>query len=186
MTFNQSAAKREVDTGRPATGDLLERFMHGDEDAARLLVERSIPELQRWVRGRSPGWARSLAASPDLVQDAVVRSLPHLHRFGSGHAGAVRAYLRQSIVNHVRDEVRKVRHGATSSLRHAIGPERVERYEAALARLRPIDRQAIVARLELRQSYDEVARALGKPSPDAARMMVARAVRNLLRAMDAD
>jgi len=37
--------------------------------------------------------------------------------------------------------------------------------------------------VELQQSYDEIAIALGKPSADAARMAVVRALKNLLKAM---
>jgi RNA polymerase sigma-70 factor, ECF subfamily len=61
----------------------------------------------------------------------------------------------------------------------AIGEEAVERYEAALARLRPEEREAIVARVELDGSYQDVAVALGKPSVDAARMAVSRALLRL-------
>jgi RNA polymerase sigma-70 factor (ECF subfamily) len=71
-----------------------------------------------------------------------------------------------------------------SPLEHAIGHEGVERYEAALNTLRPADREAIVARIELQQSYEEVAIALGKPSADAARMAVTRALKALIKAMD--
>ena len=46
-----------------------------------------------------------------------------------------------------------------------------------------MDREAIIARVELQQSYDEIAIALGKPTADAARMAVVRALRNLLKAM---
>ena len=56
--------------------------------------------------------------------------------------------------------------------------------EAAMSALRPADREAIVARLELQQSYEEIAIALGKPSVDAARMAVARAVKALIKEMD--
>ena len=41
-----------------STMDLLERFKLGDQHAIELLVERSIPPLQRWARSRSPPWAR--------------------------------------------------------------------------------------------------------------------------------
>ena len=180
-----------------STIDLLERFRQGDEGAVGLLVERSLPPLRRWARGRLPIWARGLADTQDLVQDAVIRAIPHLNHFEARHPGALQAYLRQAIVNHIRDEIRRVRSRPVradmpedkvdpdpSPLERAIGRQRLERYEAALSKLRPIEREAIVARLELQQSYEEVALALGKPTADAARMMVARAVRNLITAMD--
>jgi RNA polymerase sigma-70 factor (ECF subfamily) len=180
-----------------STLDLLERFKHGDEAAVGLLVERSLPPLRRWARGRLPNWARGLVDTQDLVQDAVIRALPHLKRFEAKHPGALQAYLRQAIVNHIRDEIRKVRSRPApgdlpedkvapepSPLERAIGLERLDRYDAALLTLRPVEREAIVARLELQQSYEEVALALGKPSADAARMLVGRALRNLIKAMD--
>src|SRR5262245_26981038 len=179
------------------TIELLERFKQGDATAVDQLVERSLPPLKRWARGRLPVWARSLADTQDLVQDAVIRALPHLKTFEGRHPAALQAYLRQAIANHIRDEIRKVQSKpagtplgdslpdvAPSPLEHAIGRERLERYETALARLRPEEREAIVARLELQQSYEEVALALGKSTPDAARMAVARAVRNLVQAMN--
>jgi RNA polymerase sigma-70 factor (ECF subfamily) len=65
----------------------------------------------------------------------------------------------------------------------AIGREGMNRYEAALARLNPGDREAIIARMELQQSYEEVALALGKPNANAARVAVRRAIERLLREM---
>jgi RNA polymerase sigma-70 factor (ECF subfamily) len=130
------------------------------------------------------------------VQNAVLRAIPHLKTFEAKHPGALQAYLRQAVNNHIRDEIRKVkvRPPATelsdeqpdqgpSPLERAIGQESLERYEAALKTLREVDREAIIARVELQQSYDEIAIALGKPSADAARMAVVRALRNLLKAM---
>jgi RNA polymerase sigma factor (sigma-70 family) len=178
-----------------STLDLLERFKLGDDQAINLLVERSMPPLRRWARGRLPGWARGLAETQDLVQTALMRALPRLKDFEARHAGALQAYLRQAVANHIRDEIRKasnrpaseladvVADPSPSPLEQAIGREGFERYEAALATLRPVDREAIVARVELQQSYEEVAIALQKPSANAARVAVARAVKNLVRAM---
>ena len=178
-----------------STLDLLERFKLGDDQAIGLLVERSIPPLRRWARGRLPTWARSLAETQDLVQTALMRALPRLKEFEVRHAGALQAYLRQAVANHIRDEIRKVSSRGTSDapgehvdpgpspLEQAIGREGFERYEAALAKLRPIDREAIVARVELQQSYEEVAIALQRPNANAARVAVARAVKNLVKAM---
>ena len=180
-----------------STLELLDRFKQGDEEAIGLLVERSLPPLRRWARGRLPDWARGVAETQDLIQDAVIRAIPNLKHFEARHPGALQAYLRQAIANHIRDEIRKVHarppiggiipenkvDPGPSPLERAIGRERLDRYDAALAKLRPAEREAIVARLELQQSYEEVALALGKPSADAARMLVARAVKNLIKAM---
>ncbi len=178
-----------------STLDLLERFKSGDQQAMSLLVERSIPPLRRWARGRLPGWARGIAETQDLVQTALMRALPRLKEFEARHPGALQAYLRQAVANHIRDEIRKVvAHPpaelstaqpdlSPSPLEQAIGREAFDRYEAALATLRPGDREAIVARVELQQSYEEVAIALQKPNANAARVAVARAVKNLVKAM---
>jgi DNA-directed RNA polymerase specialized sigma24 family protein len=81
----------------------------------------------------------------------------------------------------LRDSLRSA---GPSPLEQAIGNEALARYEAALETLRPADREAIIARLELQQSYEEVAIALAKPTADAARMAVIRAVKALVKAMD--
>ncbi len=184
------------DGGLTSTVTLLQRFKQGDQEALTLLLERSLPPLRRWARGRLPQWARQIEETQDLVQSAVIRAMPRLQGFEARHPGALQAYLRQAVMNHIRDEIRKVsRHGAEteladdlpdpgpSPLQAAIGRERFERYEAALAALRPIERDAIIARLEWHQSYEEVAAVLGKPNADAARVAVARAVQRLITEM---
>jgi RNA polymerase sigma-70 factor (ECF subfamily) len=67
-----------------------------------------------------------------------------------------------------------------SPLEAAIGREGVERYERALAALRPINREAVIARLELGFTYEEVAKLLGKPTAHAARLTVGRALARLV------
>jgi RNA polymerase sigma factor (sigma-70 family) len=178
------------------TLELLEQFRKGDAKARDLLVERSLPQLRRWARGRLPQWARSLADTQDLVQDAVMRALPRLESFEARRPGALQSYLREAVQNRIYDEVRKVsnRPGvdelpeempdlAPSPLEQAIGKQGFERYEKALRMLKPTDRDAIVARIELQQSYEEVAIALGKPNANAARMAVTRALARLIEAM---
>jgi RNA polymerase sigma-70 factor (ECF subfamily) len=73
-----------------------------------------------------------------------------------------------------------------SPLEEAIGQEALERYEAAMNRLRPIEREAIIARVELGLSYAEVAEILGKPSIPAAHVAVSRALVRLAREMAVD
>jgi len=71
------------------TISLLTRAKEGDTTALDQLVERSIPPLRRWARGRLPTWARGLAETQDLVQDAVMRTLPRLATFEAAHPGAL-------------------------------------------------------------------------------------------------
>jgi RNA polymerase sigma-70 factor (ECF subfamily) len=133
----------------------------------------------------------------DLVQETVFRAVKRIESFEPRHEGALQAYLRQAIVNRIRDEVRRgtrmppateiddnLTDHSASPLEEAIGREAVGRYEAALARLRPDEREAIVARIEMDCSYQEVAQALDKPSADAARMAVSRALLRLAEEMN--
>jgi RNA polymerase sigma-70 factor (ECF subfamily) len=70
-----------------------------------------------------------------------------------------------------------------SPLEEAIGREAVERYERALARLKPEERETIIAKVELGYSYDELAEALGKTTSDAARKAAQRALVRLAEEM---
>lgn len=178
------------------TADLVVRAKAGDADAVDRLCARFLPSLRRWASGRLPRGARVLMDTDDLVQETVVRAVKRLGSFEPRHEGALQAYLRQAVMNRIRDEIRRARRSpdstglderhadaAASPLDIAIGQEAVERYEAALSRLRPEEREAIVARIEMDGSYQDVAVALGKPSADAARMAVSRALLRLAQEM---
>ena len=71
----------------------------------------------------------------------------------------------------------------TSPLEAAIAQETLDRYDAALQRLNPEDREVVVSRVELGLSYAEMAEALNKPSPNAARMAAVRAIVRLAEEM---
>jgi len=182
--------------GLDSTFDLVEQAKSGDKEALNRLFARFLPTLRRWASGRLPRWSRDLMDTDDLVQETVVRAVKRIDQFESRHEGALQAYLRQAIVNRIRDEVRRAKRSpapsvlddnaadkGASPLEAAIGEEALERYEAALARLRPEEREAIVARVEMDGSYQDVAQALGKPSADAARMAVSRALLRLAQEM---
>lgn len=68
-------------------------------------------------------------------------------------------------------------------LEFVLGREAVRRYEAALGRLRPRDRQAVLGRIELQWSYGELAEALGVRTAETARASVIRALGRLVEAM---
>lgn len=67
----------------------------------------------------------------------------------------------------------------TSPLDLAIAAERLDRYERALRLLTDNERALVIARLELGLTWPEVAEATGRPSANAARMAVARALLRL-------
>jgi RNA polymerase sigma-70 factor (ECF subfamily) len=180
-----------------STVELLNRARAGDASALEALFARCLPPLRRWARGRLPLGARGALDTQDLVQDTVLNALQRLDRFESRHEGALQAYLRQAVLNRIRDEARKLARRpapseldddqpspAASPLDIAVGREGVERYEAALQRLRPIDREAIVGRMELQYDYEELAVFLNKPNANAARVAVTRALVRLLEQMD--
>jgi RNA polymerase sigma-70 factor (ECF subfamily) len=175
---------------------LLAKVRAGDQEALNRLLARHLPPLQRWARGRLPYGIRDLQDTGDLVQESVIQALKHLNHFEYRRDGALQAYLRQAVYNRIRMEFRskKSRPARTeidgeapgpgaSPLEEAIGHEAVERYERALARLKPEDREIIIARMELDCGYAELARATGKRSADAARMALGRAALRLAEEM---
>jgi RNA polymerase sigma-70 factor (ECF subfamily) len=178
------------------TSDLLDRARAGDDEALNLLFGRHIPRLRRWASGRLPRWARDIADTTDLVHDTVIVAIKNLDTFEVRGSGALQAYLRQAIINRIRNELRKlaargsataldpgVPDDRTSPLDAAIAQQALDRYEAALGRLKPEEREAVVSRLEFGLSYAELAEALGKPTANAARMTVVRALTRLAQEM---
>lgn len=73
-----------------------------------------------------------------------------------------------------------------SPLEAAIGRQALDRYERALEQLKPREREAIIARVELGCSYSEVAEALARPTADAARRATERALIRLAEIMSRD
>lgn len=175
-----------------STLTLLTRAREGDARALDDLFARYLPGLRAWARGRLPRWARDLADTPDIVQEVLLETFKRIGGFEHRGEGALRAYLRQAVMNRIRDELRRAgRHPerveldpsmvdrGLSPLEAAVGAEVVERYEAALQRLSEGDRELVIARVEMGLTYAELAAATGKPSPGAARMAVSRALARL-------
>jgi RNA polymerase sigma-70 factor (ECF subfamily) len=191
-------ARRRDDTASPddgpgdATYQLLERAKAGDHAALEVLFARHIPTLRQWASGRLPLWARDIADTQDLVQETVLQVFKRVEGFEPRGDGALQAYLRQAVMNRIRNEFRSRKRKPpfegldeqapaelTSPLEAAIRQEQLDRYDAALSRLSSQERDLIVARVEMGLTYEEMAEALGKPSWNAARMATARALLRL-------
>jgi len=179
--------------------ELVRRAQAGDRRALERLFLRYVPILRRWAAGRLPRWARDLVDTDDMIQETMIRTFQNLEGFVPRHDGAFGAYLRQALLNRIRDEVRKAQARPrreelspnqvareSSPLEEAIGRDAAERYESALARLDAADREAILARIEMGLSYQQIAAAGDRPSAEAARKAVGRALLKLAAEMARD
>ena len=164
----------------------------GNRLALEALLERCLPPVKRWAHGRLPAHARGALDTGDLVQEAAMHVLARLDKFEPRHVGAMQAYLRMSVVNRIRDEIRRVGRrpetiemttepisDATSPIEAAIRVQAYDRYRSALGELRPRDREMVVARVEMQWSAEQIARRFEMPSLDAARVAVSRALKRL-------
>jgi len=202
MSDLPDAARRpqpvSTDPGSAETSfDLLVRAKRGDNAAMEVLCARYLPRLQRWAHGRLPASSRGMLETVDLAQEVLFRAIERVETFHPRHEGAFQGYVRQILLNRVRDEVRKAQRRPTptsleddayhaadpSPLELAITRERLAKYEAALERLKDQDREMIIARVEFGFSAAEIAEAFGKPSAAAAQMAVTRALVRLAEEM---
>jgi RNA polymerase sigma-70 factor (ECF subfamily) len=191
------ARKPRVSAPRPGTvpldltAELLRRVQSGDDNARERLIERYIPLLQRWASGRLPGTARSIAETDDLVQVTLIRALRRVEAFEPRREGAFLSYLRKILLNTIREEIRRTSkhlHETLPDEAAGEGPDEaegrtLELYEDGLDRLNERQREAAILRLEFGYSYPQIAEAIECPSPDAARMIVNRALIQLASAM---
>ena len=174
------------------TIELVVKAREGNREAVEALLQRCLPQLKRWAHGRLPAAARGSLDTGDLVQETVLHVLRRLDTFEPRHVGAMQGYLRMSVINRIRDEVRKIGRqpppselpedllsDATSPLEAAVQTEAYERYRQALTEMSPRDREMIVARIEVQWSLAEIAQRFGIRTTDAARMAVSRALRKL-------
>jgi RNA polymerase sigma-70 factor (ECF subfamily) len=140
--------------------------MSGDEPE-ELPLQRELPALRRFLR-RLVGRGRSEEAE-DLAQDTLERALRYRHAFERGRPPgpwlrrtALRAFLDRREAS-ARDPLA----GAEREVEHPVSPpdelERRDYVEHLLARLEPVEREALVRFHARGQSVREVARAMELP-----------------------
>jgi len=178
------------------TMDLIVQIRAGSRGAWSQLVKRELPPLKRFAQGRLPAWARSTGDTQDIVQNVLMRALPRLSTWESQSRGALRAFLRKAVANQIVDEIRKARKrmgspalldslpdSTLSPLARIIQDESVRKLREALAQLPESDRKLLAARFGSGYRYDEIATRLKRPSANAARVAVERAVERLAQIM---
>jgi RNA polymerase sigma-70 factor (ECF subfamily) len=174
---------------------LLTRLRDGDSSALTQLIGRYLPRLQRWAHGRLPRWTRTIADTPDVIQDVMLRSLGRLDAVDLRGRHALAAYFREAVRNRIRDEHRQFAfRGANLAISDAIadtGPSPLDRaierdlaarYRRALRRLRIKDQELIVGHLELDYSHEQLGHMTGR-TRNAARMALQRALVRLAEEM---
>ena len=162
----------------------------GNEAGAALDAEigRCLRPLRQFAMKQLPAGVNGSIGADDLVQDAVLTAIPHLHHIEYRHKDSLLAYLRTSIRHRIVDELRKARHRpitvalgdpldtGLSPLELIVEQEDRERYLRAKRRLPDRDRQLIALRVEQGLAYQEIAERLGIITHNAARVAVRRAL----------
>jgi RNA polymerase sigma-70 factor (ECF subfamily) len=127
----------------------------------------------------------------------MVKTTRRLGNFQTHSPGAFPAYLRTAILNRIRDEARRTavkpefkplegteETYSPSPLETVIGQDLAERYEEAMMRLKEDERSAIFLRIEMDMAYEDIAEALSRPSAEAARLVVHRALLRLAQEIE--
>jgi RNA polymerase sigma-70 factor (ECF subfamily) len=171
---------------------LVTRAREGDRSALDRIAERYQAALERLAHGRVPGSARGLVDTVDIVQVAMTRAIARLADIDLSVPGSLLAYLRTTVLNQIRDEIRRARRRPLTTALHdqlpaldqdpleaVITAQQLERYDLALLQLPADQLEAFLMRIEMGSSFQEIADAIGRSSAEAARMLVRRAIRAL-------
>ena len=185
--MGEGAGGRPVAAGRE---DASSRFA-----AVERVIATLLPFFQRWTHGRLPAYARRRMDTGDVVQEAIVGVLRNLGQLDTADPQALTKYLAIAIRNRIADEVRRASHGEVanritdpadpraSPLDEAIDSESHRQYRVALLSLGADDQALLVGRIEIGLSFEELALATKRPTPDSARVATRRAALRLARAM---
>jgi len=180
---------------------LLSGIQAGDDLAMDELCRRYLPRLEDWAAGRLPLHYRDLRDTGDIVQEVMIKTIRNLDGFQPKNDAALLSYLRQAVRNRILDEIRRSKRRQdekipdiesaslpdnVTPLDHVLGHDLNKSYERALQRLKPSDRDLVIARFEFDADYEEVATATGRPNAQAARVAAKRALAKLAQEMARD
>lgn len=162
-------------------GDLLERFVHGDQDAFEALFRQFEVEVYRWILRI----VRDASAADEALVEAFWRAYRGRARFDPSRSFG--AWMRRIATNVALDYLRAARpHAgwsvADDTMPAPAGPDRGLAESIALAFRRLPPKLQIVATLALieEQPYAEIADALDLPV-GTVKSRVFRAIRSLRR-----
>lgn len=189
------------------TIDLLRRAQGGDSDALQPLLERYYERVRRIVRLRLGAALRRRLDSGDILQETFLAAVRNFSRFELRDEASFINWLAVLAENQIRDahdyhiaQKRSMDRQVPLEFVDRSGPigidpvaaglspegaaeraEEVARIEAAIERLPPEHRELILLRDYAGASWEVIAEHTGRPSPDAARMVHAKAMVQLAR-----
>ncbi len=181
---------------------LLERAKAGSADALNDLFERWAARLLALIRLRMGRGMRAHVESRDILNASLLKAFQHLDQFRRSDTRSLMAWLARIVENEIRDQAdyhKRQRRDAglvvsgqgnldglvaevRSQSSRMVLDERLEQMTTALENLDPAHREVIVLRKLEELSFQEIARRLDR-SPDACRMLLARALTALTLAM---
>jgi len=196
--MSKTGAPSDPTHSATASADLLAQARAGDKSALSRLIHRHGVALAKWARGKLPRWARRFSDTADVVQDALFRTFRRLDKIELRSEGALQAYLHRAVINRIKDEMRRVARRPIDDLdendiefpatdqspyEQVMDAERQQKYKQTLATMTEDEQALIVGRIELGYTYEQIAVMSRRPTVEAARMAVRRAVVKLAKRM---
>ncbi len=181
--------------GERAFADLLDAARRGEQVAKDTLFDRIYPRLSRIahasmaveVRLRRP-WLAALFSTGDIVHDVCERVLADLHTFQADNERALWGWLSVAVRNRIFDVLRyheavrrdcrraagrlddvEPREPAAGPATQAQRDDLVRSFWAVAERLPPREHELLRLRVQGGRTFEDLAKDLGYPSPDAAR-----------------
>ena len=189
---------------------LARRVAEGDEAALEVLIERNLPRLRAFVRGKLGAELRAEESASDLVQSTCREVLQNRDHFQHPGPEAFRHWLFTTAARKVADRLRRRRtlkrdagsalrvgstakldesrlqavYGRFSSPSHRLGVEdEIARVEKAMDRLSEEQKEVVLLSHMVELSRAEIAERLGKTEV-AVRSILHRALARLAADLD--
>lgn len=181
---------------------LLRQARAGSPEAVDALFTQCGERLLAFIRLRLGPGLRAHLESGDILQSTLLRAFTHIEQFEGGSSRTLVAWLAAIAQNVIRNEAEHARRqkrdvartvplteeaervaaDVGSQASRLILSEETRRLEAAMESLEPIHREVILLRKYEELSFQEIGERLGR-SPDACRMLLARALTTLTERM---
>jgi RNA polymerase sigma-70 factor (ECF subfamily) len=188
-------------TGPPSS--LLREARQGSDQAMNELMREVAPRLLGFIRLCLGSDLRRRVESQDVLQSTLLKAFQRMEQFEGSGTRSLYAWMAAIARNEIRDQRDfhgRRRRDAAMVLSLGSGLEQLEakvrsevsriqlrerelQLEHALEELKPAQREIIVLRKFEELSFAEIGERLGK-SPDACRMLFARAMAALTRSME--